>query len=163
MANHLENMMDTTMEKIRQMVDVNTIIGEPVICPDGTVIIPVSKVSYGFASGGSDLPNKNGNSKDNFAGGSGAGVSIQPVAFLVVNNGNVKMLNMEFDGAVDRVISMIPDITDKVSELFKKTGKSKKKADDEADIPEAKPVSKKAALRKDPSLDEAADIDDSVF
>ncbi len=160
MANHLENMMDTTMEKIRQMVDVNTIIGEPVICPDGTVIIPVSKVSYGFASGGSDLPNKNGNSKDNFAGGSGAGVSIQPVAFLIVNNGNVKMLNMEFDGAVDRVIAMIPDITDKVSELFKKTGKGKKKDDDDA--PEAKPVSKKASLHKS-SLDEAADVDDTVF
>ena len=161
MANHLENMMDTTMEKIRQMVDVNTIIGEPVICPDGTVIIPVSKVSYGFASGGSDLPNKNGNSKDNFAGGSGAGVSIQPVAFLVVNNGNVKMLNMEFDGAVDRVISMIPDITDKVSDLFKKTGKGKKKEDD---VPTAKPVSeKKASLKKGSSLDEAADIDETVF
>ncbi len=156
MANHLENMMDTTMEKIRQMVDVNTIIGEPVICPDGTVIIPVSKVSYGFASGGSDLPNKNGNSKDNFAGGSGAGVSIQPVAFLVVNNGNVKMLNMEFDGAVDRVISMIPDITDKVGELFKKT-KAKKKDDE---IPEAKPTRRKPTLDKD---EEAADIDGEVF
>ncbi|MBQ1546021.1 MAG: GerW family sporulation protein [Clostridia bacterium] len=144
MANHLENMMDSTMEKIRQMVDVNTIIGEPVVCPDGTVIIPVSKVSYGFASGGSDLPNKGGASKDNFAGGSGAGVSIQPVAFLVVNNGNVKMLNMEFDGAVDRVISMIPDITDKVSELFKKMGKDKKKNDD-GDIPTAKPVDDESA------------------
>lgn len=159
MASHLENMMDTTMEKIRQMVDVNTIIGEPVICPDGTVIIPVSKVSYGFASGGSDLPNKGGNSKDNFAGGSGAGVSIQPVAFLVVNNGNVKMLNMEFDGAVDRVISMIPDITDKVGELFKKMGKDKKKKSDEDEIPTAKPVGSK----KVHTGDEAADIDDSVF
>ncbi len=159
MANHLENMMDTTMEKIRQMVDVNTIIGEPVICPDGTVIIPVSKVSYGFASGGGDLPNKGGNSKDNFAGGSGAGVSIQPVAFLVVNNGNVKMLNMEFDGAVDRVIAMIPDITDKVGELFKKMGKDKKKKSDEDEIPTAKPV----GSRKVQSGDEAADIDDSVF
>ncbi len=130
MANHLENMMDNTMDKIRQMVDVNTIIGEPVICPDGTVIIPVSKVSYGFASGGSDLPNKNGSApkdKDNFAGGSGAGVSIQPVAFLVVNNGNVKMLNMEFDGAVDRVIAMIPDIADKVSDLFKRSSKKNTK------------------------------------
>lgn len=130
MANHtIEGMMDTTMDKIRQMVDVNTIIGEPVICPDGTVIIPVSKVSYGFASGGSDLPTKNGGSKDYFGGGSGAGVSIQPVAFLVVNNGNVKMLNMEFDGAVDRVVSMVPDVVDKISELFKK---AKAKKDDKS-------------------------------
>ena len=103
MANHLDNMMNTTMENIRQMVDVNTIIGEPVICPDGTVIIPVSKVTYGFAAGGSDLPPKTNTNKEFFGGGSGAGVSIQPVAFLVVNNGSVKMLNMEFDGAVDRV------------------------------------------------------------
>ncbi len=158
MANHLENMMDNTMEKIRQMVDVNTIIGEPVICPDGTVIIPVSKVSYGFASGGSDLPNKNGNSKEtNFAGGSGAGVSIQPVAFLVVNNGNVKMLNMEFDGAVDRVIAMIPDISDKVSDLFKKMGKGKK----EDDVPTARPVDSRKTVKS--SLDEAADVDESMF
>ncbi|MBQ1388679.1 MAG: GerW family sporulation protein [Clostridia bacterium] len=155
MANHLENMMDNTMEKIRQMVDVNTIIGEPVVCPDGTVIIPVSKVSYGFASGGSDLPNKNGNSKDNFAGGSGAGVSIQPVAFLVVNNGNVKMLNMEFDGAVDRVIAMIPDITDKISDFIKKS-KAKKAADD---VPQAKPTRKKANIDDD---EEAAEIPDNI-
>ena len=125
MANHLDNMMNTTMENIRQMVDVNTIIGEPVICPDGTVIIPVSKVTYGFAAGGSDLPPKTNTNKEFFGGGSGAGVSIQPVAFLVVNNGSVKMLNMEFDGAVDRVISMIPDFADKVGELFKKMSKKK--------------------------------------
>ncbi len=123
--NKLENMMNTTMDNIRQMVDVNTIIGEPVICPDGTVIIPVSKVSYGFASGGSDLPPKVNTQKEFFGGGSGAGVSIQPVAFLVVNNGNVRMLNMEFDGAVDRVISMVPDIADKLGDLFKKLSKKK--------------------------------------
>ena len=123
--NKLENMMNTTMDNIRQMVDVNTIIGEPVICPDGTVIIPVSKVTYGFASGGSDLPPKVSTQKEFFGGGSGAGVSIQPVAFLVVNNGNVKMLNMEFDGAVDRVISMVPDIADKIGDLVKKLSKKK--------------------------------------
>ncbi len=150
MANHLEGMMDTTMEKIRQMVDVNTIIGEPVVCPDGTVIIPVSKVSYGFAAGGSDLPTKNSAQKDYFGGGSGAGVSIQPVAFLVVNNGNVKMLNMEFDGAVDRVISMVPDFVDKVGDLFKK-GKKKKENDAESDS------------SSEASGDEAADVADSVF
>ena len=122
--------MNSTMDNIRQMVDVNTIIGEPVICPDGTVIIPVSKVSYGFASGGSDLPPKINTQKEFFGGGSGAGVSIQPVAFLVVNNGNVKMLNMEFDGAVDRVISMIPDFADKVGDLFKNLSKKKNGGDD---------------------------------
>lgn len=150
MANRLEGMMDTTMEKIRQMVDVNTIIGEPVLCPDGTVIIPVSKVSYGFAAGGSDLPTKNNANKDYFGGGSGAGVSIQPVAFLVVNNGNVKMLNMEFDGAVDRVISMVPDFVDKVGDLFKKN-KNKKAEGKDSDSDSVS------------TGEEAADIGKSVF
>ena len=157
--NNVNNMMNTTMENIRQMVDVNTIIGEPVICPDGTVIIPVSKVSYGFASGGSDLPPKKDvdSQKEYFGGGSGAGVSIQPVAFLVVSNGQVKMLNMEFDGAVDRVISMVPDIADKVSDLFKKM-KKKKDNDDEKDVPKAKVTNKEPEVSD--ILDEAAEIEE---
>ena len=167
MANHLENMMDTTMDNIRQMVDVNTIIGEPVVCPDGTVIIPVSKVSYGFASGGSDLPSKANPQKEYFGGGAGAGVSIQPVAFLVVNNGNVKMLNMEFDGAVDRVISMIPDAADKIGDLIKKMSKKKKgKDEDEDEEPETKKKVKKTKKEETittESYDEVADIDNSVF
>lgn len=145
MANQLEGMMNTTMEKIRQMVDVNTIIGEPVVCPDGTVIIPVSKVSYGFAAGGSDLPTKNPNNKDLFGGGSGAGVSIQPVAFLVVNNGSVSMLNMEYDGAIDRVVGMVPGVVDKITELLKKDKKKKDKTEEAQ------------------TGDEAADITDTVF
>lgn len=156
--NNLNNMMNTTMENIRQMVDVNTIIGEPVICPDGTVIIPVSKVSYGFASGGSDLPSKANPQKEYFGGGSGAGVSIQPVAFLVVNNGNVKMLNMEFDGAVDRVISMVPDIADKVGELFKKMGKKKNKSDDFEKIEE-----EKITVIKDKKGKSEIDVVDNTF
>ncbi len=157
--NKLENMMNTTMDNIRQMVDVNTIIGEPVICPDGTVIIPVSRVSYGFASGGSDLPPKTNTQKEFFGGGSGAGVSIQPVAFLVVNNGNVKMLNMEFDGAVDRVISMVPDIADKIGDLFKKLSKKK----DSKEEPGKKEDSIAAASKSAdaiPNFSEAADVED---
>ena len=153
MANHLDNMMNTTMENIRQMVDVNTIIGEPVICPDGTVIIPVSKVTYGFAAGGSDLPPKTNTNKEFFGGGSGAGVSIQPVAFLVVNNGSVKMLNMEFDGAVDRVISMIPDFADKVGELFKKMSKKKEEKNAKEDDAKVVPA----------GYSEAEDIDETNF
>ena len=151
--------MNTTMDNIRQMVDVNTIIGEPVICPDGTVIIPVSRVSYGFASGGSDLPPKTNTQKEFFGGGSGAGVSIQPVAFLVVNNGNVKMLNMEFDGAVDRVISMVPDIADKIGDLFKKLSKKK----DSKEEPGKKEDSIAAASKSAdaiPNFSEAADVED---
>lgn len=125
MEHPIGNLMDTTMNKIKEMVDVNTIVGEPIISPDGTLIIPVSKVSYGFAAGGSDLPTKKEN-KDCFGGGSGAGVTIQPVAFLVVYKGDVKLIPVDkFDGASDRVVSMIPEVIDKVKDIFKKD-KSKK-------------------------------------
>ncbi len=111
------------MEKIKEMVDVNTIIGDPITSPDGTIIIPVSKVSYGFASGGSDFPTKKEN-KDCFGGGSGAGVTIQPVAFLTVFRGDVKLIPVEkYEGAADRVVGMMPELVDKVSGLFKKDKK----------------------------------------
>ncbi len=124
MSDHpINSLMDTTMRKIKEMIDVNTIIGDPITTPDGTTIIPVSKVSYGFASGGSDLPTKRDN-KDCFGGGSGAGVTINPVAFLSVSNGNVKLIPIEkYDGAVDRIVGMVPDMFDKVAEYFKKDKK----------------------------------------
>lgn len=121
MSDHpINSLMDTTMKKIKEMIDVNTIIGDPITTPDGTTIIPVSKVSYGFASGGSDLPTKRDN-KDCFGGGSGAGVTINPVAFLSVSKGNVKLIPIEkYDGAVDRIVGMMPDMLDKVADYFKK-------------------------------------------
>lgn len=116
----INSLMDTTLKKIKEMTDVNTIIGDPITTPDGTTIIPVSKVTYGFASGGSDLPTKREN-KDCFGGGSGAGVTINPVAFLSIHNGSVKLIPVEkYDGAVDRIVGMIPDVFDKVTEYFKK-------------------------------------------
>ncbi|MEE1219648.1 MAG: GerW family sporulation protein [Ruminococcus sp.] len=123
MEHPIGNLMNTTMDKIKEMVDVNTIVGEPITSPDGTLIIPISKVSYGFAAGGSDLPTKKEN-KDCFGGGSGAGITIQPVAFLTVYKGEVKMLPIEkYDGATDRVVGMIPDVIDKVKDIFKKDKK----------------------------------------
>lgn len=133
MDHPIGSLMDTTMNKIKEMIDVNTIIGEPITAPDGTLIIPVSKVSFGFASGGSDLPTKKEN-KDCFGGGSGAGVTIQPVAFLSVYKGNVKLIPIEkFDGASDRIVGMIPDMIDKVKEVFKKD-KKKDVSDDFSEI-----------------------------
>lgn len=119
MSDHpINSLMDTTMKKIKEMTDVNTIIGDPITTPDGTTIIPVSKVTYGFASGGSDLPTKR-DSKDCFGGGSGAGVTITPVAFLSVHNGFVKLIPIEkHDGAVDRIVDMIPGVLNKVSEYI---------------------------------------------
>lgn len=132
MSEHpIHGLMSTTMQKIREMVDVNTIIGEPILSPDGTVIIPVSKVSFGFASGGSDIPSKQ--PKDIFGGASGAGVSIQPLAFLVVYQGNVKLLQMtSSDNTANNVVNMVPEVLDKISELFKKDKPEEKKSPKDA-------------------------------
>lgn len=117
--NKIKGIMDTTMEKIRAMVDADTVIGNP-ITMEGVTLIPVSKVSFGLATGGSDLPVKNV-SKENFAGGGGAGVSITPIAFIAVSGGNVKMLQIYKDNnSIDKAISMIPDLFDRVKGLFDK-------------------------------------------
>ena len=120
MEHPIGSLMDTTMEKIKEMIDVNTIIGEPITSPDGTLIIPVSKVSYGFAAGGSDLPTKKEN-RDCFGGGSGAGVTIQPVAFLTVYQGDVRLVSVDREeGTADKLVNMIPDVLKKVKGVFKK-------------------------------------------
>lgn len=122
----IQGMMGTAMQKIREMIDVNTIIGDPITTPDGTVIIPVSKVSFGFGSGGSDWPSKN-TSKDLFGGGAGAGISINPLAFLVVSNGDVKLLQMSLsNNTADKMVNLVPDVIDKISGLVSGTGKEKK-------------------------------------
>ena len=132
MEHPIGNLMNTTMEKIKEMIDVNTIIGDPITSPDGTLIIPVSKVSYGFASGGSDLPTKKEN-KDCFGGGSGAGVTIQPVAFLTVYQGDVRLVSVDQEeGTADKLVNMIPDVLKKVKGVFKKD--KSESADDFSEI-----------------------------
>lgn len=132
MEHPIGSLMDTTMEKIKEMIDVNTIIGEPITSPDGTLIIPVSKVSYGFAAGGSDLPTKKEN-KDCFGGGSGAGVTIQPVAFLTVYHGDVRLVSVDREeGTADKLVNMIPDVLKKVKGVFKKD--KSESADDFSEI-----------------------------
>ena len=120
MAEHpIQGLMGVTIEKIRDMVNTETIIGDPIHVDDTTTIIPVSKVTFGFASGGSDVgPSSN---KQMFGGGSGAGVSVTPVAFLVVANGNVRTVQLvEKVSAVDNVIASLPELVDKVVALVKK-------------------------------------------
>ena len=116
--------MNVTMDKIRQMADSNTIIGKPIKTDDGTTILPVSRISFGFASAGTDFDGKNAANKDLFGGGSGAGVNIQPVAFLVVKDGCVRTIQLS-DGSntVDRALTMLPELVDKVSALLKKEEK----------------------------------------
>ena len=120
---NLSDFMGQSMEKIRNMIDVNTIIGNPITTPDGTTLIPVSKVTFGFASGGSDVTGQNESSPPvHYGAGSGAGVSVQPVAFVVISNGNVRMLYLDppSSGALDRVIDLVPDIIDKIRDMTKK-------------------------------------------
>jgi sporulation protein YtfJ len=109
--------LGTSIEKIKDLVDVSTIIGNPINISPAIQIIPVSKVTYGFASGGSDFPSKN--NQELFGGGGGAGITITPVAFLVVNNGSVsiKYINAS-EGSVERVIGMVPDLVDKASDVI---------------------------------------------
>ncbi|MDD3429980.1 MAG: GerW family sporulation protein [Oscillospiraceae bacterium] len=116
----IKDLMDVTLQRIKDMADSNTIIGEAIHASEGTMIIPVSKVSYGFASGGSDFPSKT--TRELFGGGGGAGLTIQPVAFLVIKkNGDVKMLQLaEQSNNINRIINMVPEVMDTVTGLINK-------------------------------------------
>lgn len=117
--------MITSMTSIESMVDVNTIIGDSIVTSDGTTIIPLSKVCFGFAAGGSEfntnrLNKYSENSKLPFGGGSGAGVNITPVGFLVIKDGVAKVLNVNGINVVDRAVDIIPDIVNKIDCLINK-------------------------------------------
>ena len=116
--------LGTAIDKIRDLVDVSTIVGEPVFSAEGITIIPVSKVTYGFASGGSDFPSKS--NAELFGGGGGAGITITPVAFVVINNGNVTIKSVpSADNPAEKIISMVPEVVDTVSGLINKGKESK--------------------------------------
>lgn len=117
--------MKTAMESIKEMVDVNTVVGDPVETPDGSVIVPVSRVSCGFAAGGSEFSPEgpgggDGESQLPFGGGSGAGVSVQPVGFLVVGNGTVRLLPVDGNAIIDRLIDVTPQVINQVQAIFRK-------------------------------------------
>ena len=120
MADHpINGIMDCAMENLRSMVDVNTIIGDAVTTSDGTVMIPVSKVSFGLAAGGSEFSSKkNTDSKNPFGGGVGAGVTITPVAFLVANKDQVKLMSVDGDDAAAKLVDYIPVMVNKISGIF---------------------------------------------
>ena len=115
----INQFMGVSMEKIRSLVDSNTIIGDPISCGDGVTIIPVSKISVGFASGGSDLPTRT--QKEYFAGGAGGGMSVKPVGFLVVKNGEVELVQLTMNADKGNVmLDMLPGLIDKIAGLLKK-------------------------------------------
>jgi len=115
-------LMNTTMQKIREMVDVNEIVGTPIVVQDGVTIIPVSKVSFGFASGGSDFQGKRADPVNPFGGGAGAGVKMEPVAFIVIRDGNVRLLNIGGGepSLLDKIVDMAPDFVNKVADTVQK-------------------------------------------
>lgn len=138
MDNHpIEALMKTTMESLKQMIDVNTIVGDPVETPDGTTLIPISRVSFGFASGGGDY-NKNSDGEDSsdsqsqsypFAGGTGAGVSVQPVAFMIVGKENTKLLSVDQNANMfENLVGLSSKVIDKLQ-----NGNSKSKDSDNKD------------------------------
>ena len=116
MSEKLPNMLDSTIQKIKEMVDVNSVIGEPISTPDGVTIIPVSKVSVGFGGGGSDFVNKSGG-ENPFGGGVGGGVKVTPICFLIVKDGNVRMMTVAqpANTTADRIVEMVPDTIDKLT------------------------------------------------
>lgn len=117
----INELMDTTMQKVKEMIDANTIIGEPITTADGTTIIPVSKLSLGFCGAGTDFTKKHEPSSG-FGGGIGAGVKIEPVVFIVIIGESVKLLRITppSETTLDRIIETVPEVIDKVSEFIKK-------------------------------------------
>ncbi|MBQ3161681.1 MAG: sporulation protein YtfJ [Oscillospiraceae bacterium] len=125
MDTKVKDLISSSIGKIHELSDANTIIGEPIKIDDNITIIPISKISYGFAAGGSDLPSKN--DKELFGGGSGAGMSIQPLAFIVVANGEVKLLELgSGNSPANAIVSAVPELFTKIQTMF-----SKKKNDAE--------------------------------
>lgn len=120
MSHPLPNMLESTIQKVKELINVDSVVGTPITTPDGITIIPVCKVSYGVGGGGSDFPSKNSRTEYPFGGGTGAGVKITPVAFLVINGQNVRMLPIAAPAntTADRLVEMIPDVLDRITDFI---------------------------------------------
>ena len=127
MSQNASNMLENAIAKIREMVDVNSVVGNPITTPDGVTIIPISKVSVGFGGGGSDFASKNPGKQENpFGGGVGGGVKVTPICFLIVKDGNVRMMPVAAPAntTADRIVEMVPDTLDKISAFIDSHTKS---------------------------------------
>ena len=121
MSQNLPNMLENTIAKIREMVDVNSVVGDPITTADGVTIIPISKVSIGLGGGGSDFVSRHVNHQENpFGGGVGAGIKVTPVAFLIIKEGSVRMLPVAAPAnpTADRLVEMVPDTLDKIASFL---------------------------------------------
>lgn len=135
MSQHIHDLMGESMKGLRDLVDVDCIVGKPIVTASGTTIIPISKVTFGFGSGGSDIAKS---AKDDFGGGAGAGVTIQPLCFLVEREGDVRILNVNQNRtAADAMVNMVPEAIDRLSALVSKAKEPSPTAAQEQPIPPA--------------------------
>lgn len=126
----IEGLVKTALEKVHELAECETVVGKPIVTADGTTIIPVSKISVGFASGGSDLPTKS--NKETFGGGSGGGVTITPIAFVAIYKGEAKLLQLTANAPKENaIIDMVPQVIDKITEFI-----DKKKSEENTDSTE---------------------------
>jgi sporulation protein YtfJ len=127
----IQGLMTTTMENLKDIVEVNTIIGDPVESPDGSVIIPVSKLGFGFAAGGSEFKSGSQSSEDEelpFGGGSGGGVSITPIAFLIVSEKGIKMVHLDQQTHIyEKMLDYAPQVVDKIQQMLKDAAPNKER------------------------------------
>ena len=121
-TNKLNNLMDTAMQNVKKLVDVNTVVGEPIFTPDGTTLIPISRVSLGFGGAGADFAQNKG-----YGGGTGCGVRVEPLGFIVVKDGSVRMMNVipPANNTLDRLIDLVPTVADRVDEMIDKIKEDK--------------------------------------
>ena len=121
-TNKLNNLMDTAMQNVKKLVDVNTVVGEPIYTPDGTTLIPISRVSLGFGGAGADFAQNKG-----YGGGTGSGVRVEPLGFIVVKEGSVRMMNVipPANNTLDRLIDLVPVVADRVDEMIDKIKEDK--------------------------------------
>lgn len=128
MDHPIGELMQTAMASIKDMVDVNTVVGEPVVAATGATVIPISRVSFGYVTAGGDVPQQDkrhpqpADTDFPFAGGSGAGVSVQPVGFLVISGDNIRMLPAQSMTVADRMVELIPGVVEDVKNIFSKQG-----------------------------------------
>ena len=118
--NRINEVMDTTISKIRELADANTIMGSPIYTPDGITLVPISRISLGFGGGGIELNQKNSSGNRPFGGGNATGVKIDPIGFLVIKDGTIRMINVTPPASttVDRLIDMVPQVMDRVDEFI---------------------------------------------
>ncbi|SDD37692.1 GerW family sporulation protein [Sporomusa acidovorans] len=148
MAEHpIQGLMKTAMESIKGMVDVNTIVGDAVETPDGTVIVPISRVAFGFAAGGGDYEAENTEKEHPFGGASGAGISVKPVGFLVCSpSSGVRFMSVESNLFYDRLIDMVPQVMNKIENMLGKSNDEDTDLEELAQTAETQPIHQHSTL-----------------